>query len=266
MERGEYRQLSKTEIQVLESRNCYADDWSKILVKDPFDADRLYGVIFHGEAKLGRLDGRVKTETGRSRRAEEGYYLRGLAYLKLKNRKGAKADFSHAVGRTRNKEIRSHSLNALGDIAWDEDDMDQAAKCYAKSLESTKRGKKPADHSHYRLGCVFQRQGKWPDADVQFSQLDYFFRGSDLAMRAARRINCRAWTVQAGVFAEKAGANAVVKELRGKNLAAMVEPLLGREKLVFIVQVGRYAAYEQAIETLKSVRQQVDDAFVVTTR
>lgn len=217
------------------------------------------------QTTVAKMDAFVK-EAGRSRRVAEGLYLRGLANLKLKNREGAKADFGHAVGRTRNKEILSHSLNALGDIAWDEDDMEQAARCYARSLESTKRGKKPADHSHYRLGCVFQRQGKWRDADVQFSQLDYFFRGSDLAMRAARRINCRAWTVQAGVFAQKAGANAVVEKLRGEKLAATVEPLLGREQLVFIVQVGRHAAYEQAVETLKSVRQHVDDAFVVTTR
>lgn len=217
------------------------------------------------QTTVAKMDAFVK-EAGRSRRVAEGYYLRGLANLKLKNREGAKVDFSHAVGRTRDKEIQSHSLNALGDIAWDEDDMDQAARCYAKSLESTKRGKKPADHSHYRLGCVLQRQGKWGDADVQFGRLDYFFRGSALAMRAARRINCRAWTVQAGVFGQKAGANAVVEELRGKNLAAKVEPLLSREKLVFIVQVGRHAAYEQAIETLQSVRQHVDDAFVITTR
>lgn len=217
------------------------------------------------QATVTNMDAFVK-EAGRSRRVAEGFYLRGLANLKLKNREGAKVDFGHAVSRTRDKEIRSHSLNALGDIAWDEDDMEQAASCYAKSLESTNRGKKPADHSHYRLGCVLQRQAKWRDADVQFSQLDYFFHGSDLAMRAARRINCRAWTVQAGVFSQKAGANTVVEELRGKNLAARVEPLLGREKLVFIVQVGRHAAYEQAVEALKTVRQHVDDAFVVTTR
>jgi cell division septation protein DedD len=85
-------------------------------------------------------------------------------------------------------------------------------------------------------------------------------------MRAARRINCRAWTVQAGVFGKKAGANKVVEELRAKKLAATVEPLLGREKLVFIVQVGRHEAYEQAIKTLKGVRQHVDDAFVVPTK
>lgn len=69
MERTEHRQLSKVEIQVLESRDCHADDWSKVLVKEPFEAERFYGVIFHGEARLGRLDGRVKTETGKSRRA-----------------------------------------------------------------------------------------------------------------------------------------------------------------------------------------------------
>ena len=69
MSSGDYRTLSKAETRVLESRDCHADDWATVLVKDPLDTDRFYGVIFHGEVRLGRLDGRVKTETGKSRRA-----------------------------------------------------------------------------------------------------------------------------------------------------------------------------------------------------
>ena len=214
---------------------------------------------------VAKMDAFVE-EAGRSRRAAEGYYLRALAKLKLNDTTGAKVDFGEAADRTNDREIRAYSLNALGDMAWNENDMDRAGKCYAGALASTDRGRKPADHSHYRLGCVLQRQGKWPEADLQFSRLDYFFRGTELAVRAARRINCRAWTVQAGAFNEKERADALAEELRGKNLAATVEPLLGREKLNFIVQVGRYAAYEKAVEALAGVRLHVSDAFVVTTR
>ncbi|MBL7133392.1 MAG: SPOR domain-containing protein [Phycisphaerae bacterium] len=217
------------------------------------------------QTTVAEMDAFVK-EVGRSRRAGEGYYLRALAKLKLNDTKGAKVDFDQAADRTADTQIRSRCLNALGDIAWDEDDMDQAARCYAEALESTDRGKKPADHSQYRLGCVLQRQGKWHGADLQFSRLDYFFRGSELAMRAARRINCRAWTVQAGAFDEKGKANSAAAKLQRANLSATVEPILSREKLVFVVQVGRYAAYEQAVATLEGVRQHVDDAFVITTR
>lgn len=217
------------------------------------------------QTTVTKMDAFVE-EAGRSRRAGEGYYLRALAKLKLSDTKGAKGDFSQAARRSDDREIRAHSFNALGDMAWNEGDMDRAGKYYAGALESTDRGRKPSDHSHYRLGCVFQRQGRWLDADLQFSRLDYFFRGTKLAMRAARRINCRAWTVQAGAFNEKDRADALAEELRGKNLAATVEPLLGREKPNFIVQVGRYAAYKKAVEALAGVRLHVNDAFVVTTR
>ncbi len=217
------------------------------------------------QTTVAKMDAFVK-EAGRSRRAGEGYYLRGLSKLKLSDTKGAKVDFGQAAHRTNNRQIRAHSLNALGDMAWNEDDMDRAGKCYAGALESTDRGRKPADHSHYRFGCVLQRQGRWLDADLQFSRLDYFFRGTELAMRTARRTNCRAWTVQAGAFNEKDRADALAEELRGKNLAATVEPLLGRQKLNFIVQVGRYAAYKEAVEALAGVKLHVNDAFVVTTR
>ena len=64
-----HRALTAEEIGKLASRNCHADDWGKVLVSGPFDAERIYGVIFHGEVRLGRLDGTVRTEDGNVRRA-----------------------------------------------------------------------------------------------------------------------------------------------------------------------------------------------------
>ncbi|MHC4502532.1 MAG: DUF4954 family protein [Planctomycetota bacterium] len=64
-----YRSLTAEEIGTLASRNCHADDWGKVLVSDPFDPGRIYGVIFHGEVRLGRLDGTVRTEDGNVRSA-----------------------------------------------------------------------------------------------------------------------------------------------------------------------------------------------------
>ena len=64
-----HRPLTSDETSKLASRNCHADDWGKVLVAEPFDPDRVYGVIFHGEVRLGRLDGTVTTEHGEPRRA-----------------------------------------------------------------------------------------------------------------------------------------------------------------------------------------------------
>ncbi|HHN46520.1 MAG TPA: DUF4954 family protein [Planctomycetes bacterium] len=65
----QHRALKPEEIKALEARNCQAADWAKVKVADPFDAKRLYGVIFHGECRLGRLDGTVTAEDNRIRRA-----------------------------------------------------------------------------------------------------------------------------------------------------------------------------------------------------
>ncbi|MBN1808523.1 MAG: DUF4954 family protein [Planctomycetes bacterium] len=64
-----YRKLDAGEIEALKARNCHAYEWDRILVKDPFDANRLYSVFFHGDCRIGRLDGSVTAEGGRVRRA-----------------------------------------------------------------------------------------------------------------------------------------------------------------------------------------------------
>jgi len=205
-------------------------------------------------------------QAGRSRKADEGYYLRGLAGLKLGDRDGAKRDFTEAIERTDSKHIKAHSLNALGDIAWDAGDMDTAARSYSGALKHVRADQKPADHSHYRLGCVLQRQGKWSEADLQFSKLDFYFRGGELALRAARRVNCRAWSVQAGAFNNRDRAKTLAQDLSRTALPAEVRPALKVSKVNYVVQVGRYQTYPEVTRALGTVRQQVSDAFIITVR
>jgi hypothetical protein len=60
----EERHLTDREIEALRSRNCLAEDWSRIFVAPDFDVARVYGVSFHGDIHLGRLEGSVKAEGG----------------------------------------------------------------------------------------------------------------------------------------------------------------------------------------------------------
>ncbi|TMI89947.1 MAG: DUF4954 family protein [Bacteroidetes bacterium] len=51
-----YRQLTKTEIKSLQLNNNTADDWSKLLVADPFNASLIKNCNFFGLNRIGKLE------------------------------------------------------------------------------------------------------------------------------------------------------------------------------------------------------------------
>jgi hypothetical protein len=63
----EYRSLQSNEIESLEKRGCWAEDWSKVLVADPFDYKSLQNVRFFGEIRLGVLEGTLQVNNSLSR-------------------------------------------------------------------------------------------------------------------------------------------------------------------------------------------------------
>jgi tetratricopeptide (TPR) repeat protein len=200
-----------------------------------------------------------------SRGSDEAYFTRGLAKYALEDRPGAKSDLEEAVKRTKLSHIKAHSLNALGDLAWDEDDMSLAESMYCEALKNEEGDQRPADHTRYRLGCVLQRKGSWIEADLQFDRVLYHFGDSALGKRAERRVRARGWSIRTGAFAEKTLADAAAKRI-GANFPARVEPVLEEGHLLFLVQVGRYSTYEQAIPALPEVREHIRDAYVTVTR
>jgi hypothetical protein len=62
-----YRSLQSNEIESLEKRGCWAEDWSKVLVADPFDYKSLQNVRFFGEIRLGVLEGTLQVNNSLSR-------------------------------------------------------------------------------------------------------------------------------------------------------------------------------------------------------
>ncbi len=217
------------------------------------------------EATVRNVDA-FMIENSKSSRADEAFYLRGLARYRLKQYDEAAGDLEQAIDRTKIDHIKSNSLNALGDIAYDKDNMVLAGHLYEQALENTERGKKPADHSCYRLGCALQRQGRWAEADPYFQKVIYFFDGSELAKLASRRVNCVAWSIQAGAFEKKANAEKAAAEFTKNSLHAAALSVVESGRLIYVVQVGRYVTYEQAVAALDRVRKMKGDAFVVTTR
>ena len=205
-----------------------------------------------------------------SRRAEEAYYYRGLAKYRMRNLGAARADFQEALDRARSDAVKAAAMIALGDLAYDTNDLAVAEKMYAdvlKRMEAEKiSDKAPADHVYYRLGCTLQRQGRWYEADSHFDRVMYLFAGTELARRSELHVRCTAWTIQAAAFTDKSGADATAAALRSRDFPVETQPALRDGKLVFLVCVGRYATFAQAEPNLPRVRRHYGDAFITTTR
>ena len=201
-----------------------------------------------------------------SKLADVAYYLRGLARCRQNDLAGAKSDLKAAAATAQRKDVRVGALKALGDLAFDEDDMNWAEDLFRQALAEAEPKKQPIDEIRYRLGCVLQRKGRWSEADEQFDRVAHVFAGTEAARRAERRLRCLAWTVQAGAFAGKKLADADAARLRAKKLSAVVRPVTAGGRLQFVVQVGWYDSYERAAAALPSVRRHRGDAFITPTR
>ena len=216
-------------------------------------------------ATIEKLNGFLEANA-KSPQADEAYYLRGLARHRRKELDGAKADLQTAFDRSKDKQLRAKAAVALGELAFEADDMALAENMYRRALSEAEADKEPADQAYYRLGCVLQRQGRWEQADAQFDRLDYLFPKSELAKLAGRKIRCTAWTHQAGSFSDKSRADAEAKRLKERNLPAESKSIAQDGRLVHVVQVGRFATYEQAAAAVGKTKQHQADAFITVTR
>ena len=204
-------------------------------------------------------------DNARSRWAGRAFHLRGLAKYRLKDYEGAKSDLSAAADRDDEPRVAAQAYKALGDLAYERDELALAEQNYVRALERMDRGQTGADEAMYRLGCLYQRQGRWSDADRQFDRLIYVYDGSALARQAARRTHCAAWTIQAGAFDNLGNAQRAAGTLKTRHLPAEVQPDLRDGQGVFRVLVGRHQTYEGATAELPVVRKHVGDAYVVPT-
>ena len=65
---GEYRALRENEIDVMIDRGCVCEDWSQVRVVDEFTPERFKNIAFYGEVRLGRMDKRIESVGGISRK------------------------------------------------------------------------------------------------------------------------------------------------------------------------------------------------------
>ena len=62
-----YRNLTENEIEQLKSKECFSNDWKKVMVHPKTDLSRISQVCFRGSVVIGKLDSMVEVEKGRFR-------------------------------------------------------------------------------------------------------------------------------------------------------------------------------------------------------
>ena len=205
--------------------------------------------------------GRFLREHSPSVRDDEVRYLRGLALSRRGDSDDARADLTRAA-RSPRRAIRAHALLALGDLALMTGDLPAAAALYERSLGEGTSRRTPAQHAYVRLGRISQRQGLWEEADLQFARVMRMFPAAREARWAAARIGGRAWTVQAGAFADRDNARAAAAPLRKAKLPATTAAVMRDGRVVHVVRVGRYARHADAEGAFAAVRALGKDAYI----
>ena len=204
----------------------------------------------------------------------QAYYLRGMAWYRLKDFDQAQSDLEQVDRRSKNVKLRIRAMDSLGEIAYRRDDMLRAESYFGQVIELAERGQKPVDHAQYRLGCVLQRLGKWQEADTHFQRVIFLFRshqvglpGQAKLLRQARaRVNGRKWTIQIGSYKKRYNASVATKPFRQANMKTYIEPAIRDGRMTFLLQVGRWEKYGQAAKQLKVVKRMKADAFLQVTR
>ncbi len=59
-----YRQLTDEEINILENNDCFAEDWTAILVDEDFQPNYFHRVLFYGDVRLGAFEKNIEISKG----------------------------------------------------------------------------------------------------------------------------------------------------------------------------------------------------------
>jgi len=60
----DYRQLTQTEIEILENNACWAEDWERVMVAEGFKPYNFHRVVFYGDIRLGEFNKKVEVSKG----------------------------------------------------------------------------------------------------------------------------------------------------------------------------------------------------------
>ncbi len=61
---NDYRALTASEIEILESNSCWSEDWNRVMVAEGFRPNYFHRVMFYGDIRLGEFEKKVEVSDG----------------------------------------------------------------------------------------------------------------------------------------------------------------------------------------------------------
>jgi tetratricopeptide (TPR) repeat protein len=196
--------------------------------------------------------------------AGEAYYLRGLAGMRSNETSEAKKDFLKAVDKTWREDLPRYVKVALGNLAFEAENYDEAINYYRSALPD-RPTKSPFDQAMFRLGVSLQRVGEWDEADDVFARLLYLFKGTPSAgtIRRFDLIGRDCYIIQVGAFGDSSNARKQTSRLRAAKINTSRKNKFEHGQRLIINYVGEFDDYSQAKKKLGVVKRHVSDAFIV---
>jgi cell division septation protein DedD len=117
----------------------------------------------------------------------------------------------------------------------------------------------------YYAGLAMRRDGRWSEAQQQFSLVIHKFRDRPIAAAAARQASWKHqfFSIQLGAFSDTTRAGQQVATFRAQGLDAFQEHQVRRGTGLWVVMAGRYPSYEEATKALNRVRRIQSDAYII---
>lgn len=175
---------------------------------------------------------------------DEAYYLRGISRLGRGDKAGGAEDLKIAVQKTKRPDLKEKALRALGDVAFENQQWDDAKSDYLGALASAPAKDQP--YLHYRVGQCLQSLGQWDAGKAELWKALALNPDPALKDRILAHVNAKSFSVQFGAFPDSPHAGELKSQLTATGLMATVATELRGGKLFYLVRYGSYATWEAA--------------------
>ncbi len=194
----------------------------------------------------------------------EAWYVRGLSHLRMGLRATARADFEQALARSQRPELTALVHAQLGNMDFDDGNYGDAANRYAKAEDTLPTAPATA-HILYQYGLALERSGHFGESKFAFAQVFTEYPRGRFAEPARRHYTWphRHFALQCGVFSKVESAREIANTLEANGHPSRIVKDVSNRSPRYIVQAGRYSAYEDALAAADAVRSIVADAFVL---
>lgn len=187
-------------------------------------------------------------------------YVRGMTRAAAGNRLGGYADLRLAVDRG-DEDVKWRAMGVFGVMQFEDKNWAAAERALATATSRMPVGP-PMDAYLFRLGLTRERLGKWNDALKAYEQIQRNMPDGQYGAMARRRLQIRPdhFAVQCGVFQQTASAERQAADLRRKGFDANVRREDRGGQSYYVVVVGRFGSYDDAVQSLRRVKGYVADA------